>query len=83
MTTLSVKDARQNFAEAIQSSNETPVFIKKNKQDVSVLLSVKRYKELEDMEDKVLSVLANKIDEKGDYCSAEETEEFIKYMINE
>ena len=83
MTVLSVKETRDNFAKAIETSLEAPVYIRKNKRHVAVLVSVKRYEELQKLEDKILFAAANKVHQNQDYCTIEESKELIDEILKE
>lgn len=83
MKHYSAQEARANFSHMLNSSIEDPVFIQKHDKDFAVVLSVKRYSELEELEDRMLSILATEIDNNNDYLTPKESENVLNSILHE
>ena len=56
MFRYSAHDAKQNFGQVIAAARQVPVFIRKYKRDVAVVISARRYDELLRMERQVFKI---------------------------
>ncbi len=81
MTTLTSKDAQNQFGAVLDSAQKEPVTITRHKRPVAVVVSANRYAELEALEDPIWAERARKAAESG-FLGAEETAEVMKRVLN-
>lgn len=81
MTTMRSKDAQNKFGELLDIAQSEPVVVTRRDRPVVVVVSTKRYDELEALEDAVWAARAREASKSG-YASPEESMEFIERVLN-
>lgn len=82
MQYISSVEIRQKFSEAMEEAKDHPVTIQKNGRDHVVMISVKKFKELQEMEDMMLGEIAKNLDKEEDYLSDSDSAKLLGKILN-
>ena len=81
MVVITSREAKDKFGVLMDTALREPVTITKHSRPAVVVLSVDRFQELEELEDRYWLAKA-KAGEKSGYLSAEESEAFIQEILS-
>jgi prevent-host-death family protein len=79
---ISSVGVRENFAAVMEEVKSHPVVIKKNGKDQAVMMSVGKFRELQDIEDMMLGEIAGKLDKKVNYLSDKESHALLSKILD-
>jgi prevent-host-death family protein len=82
MEYVSSGEMRRKFAEILEEVILHPVVVRKHKRDVAVIMSAKKFAEMQSLEDAILGKMAQKAHQQGDYLSEEESANLIDKILN-
>jgi len=81
MHTLGAKNARQGFAELLDTAQREPVTIEKKGRPVVVVISHIEYQRLEALEDEIWAMRAKQAEKEG-YIGTKKGEKLMQELLN-
>ena len=77
-----LKEAKDRFENLLNKAQATPVAVTKQDRPVVVVLSVQEYESLQRLDDAYWAARADKAFAKGDWLSVEESEKFLRQILD-
>lgn len=82
MNHVSSVEIRKNFAKIMDDAKESPITIQKNGKDHIVMMSVKKYEELQALEDRMYGELAKSLDKEENFLSAQDSAKLLSKILD-